>query len=194
MDDSVRFGLELLLAIAIWIVGHRLWMLRFTKQWFADMLKEEKELERLFRISRQGEPARKFVRDLTQASGEPSQEVAVQVEIAWDGIAVKWDRESQLLFGALVLLLLGTAVLSVTAFLVNLLIPLIASRFIGRFNSAYIKAGSALLTVIDLLGLWYEDDSLSCEAWCTVSHPELAHTFHFMHSMPAQLGVEVRGV
>lgn len=179
MDIPFKPAIELVVGLAIWALGHALWRIRFTRQWYADVPRDEKMVRALVDIVYQNAPLKELTRQMAARStesdrgdAEATEQFPLKIEAKLSETKQNWDKHWQLLFAAMFLLILGSLALSPYVLVLNLCVVLFLSRYVGGFGSVFSDAGTALLPVVELIMDWFKRDPRGCEEWCTVSHPE----------------------
>jgi hypothetical protein len=172
-------GIEIATVIAIWIAGHAVWSLRFTRQWYEEILKEEKYAQMLVTSAIEHEPMRDFLSkmktgqpDIDVSKRDVEDQFAVKIDARLTETEQKWDTRRQVLYGLIFLLLVVSLGLSPYLFALNICVVLFASRFIGGFHRVFSDALIAHAQTVDLIVDWFRRDPTECLKWCTESHTE----------------------
>jgi hypothetical protein len=194
MDIPFKPGIELVIGIAIWVLGRRLWGIRFTRQWYDDVLKEQKYVQSLVETADRNEPMKEFIRRLDSRSpgtdsgeNEATKHFHSKIEENLSETRHSFESRWQLLFALTFILVLGSLALSPYVMAVNLCVALFLSRFAGLSNSNFrVKVFSdallARLPAVELIMGWFKSDPNACCEWCTVSHPEFQEVFAVVSS------------
>jgi hypothetical protein len=97
-------GIEIATVIAIWIAGHAVWSLRFTRQWYEEILKEEKYAQMLVTSAIEHEPMRDFLSkmktgqpDIDVSKRDVEDQFAVKIDARLTETEQKWDTRRQVL-------------------------------------------------------------------------------------------------
>ncbi|MGP8175288.1 MAG: hypothetical protein ACLP7O_12175 [Terracidiphilus sp.] len=195
MDIPYKPAIELVVGLVIWALGHALWGIRFTRQWYADLLKDQESVHRLVDIANQTAPLEELTRRMATRSlgsdrgeNEVTEKFSLEIEAKLSETKQNWESHWQLLFAATFVLILSSLALSPYVLILNLCVALLLSRYLGGFGNVFSDAGTALLPVVKLITRWFKRDPSGCEEWCTVSHPEFQTAFAVIRSSVPHVG------
>jgi hypothetical protein len=178
VDIPYKPAVELALGSAIWALGHMLWGISFTRQWYADILKDRGHVLALIDTAKQKAPVAKLMADIgrrtrSRAVVEDNPDTfPSKIEASVKNARDKWEHRWQRLFAVTFLMVLCSAALSPYVLLLNLIVVFVASRYVGSFRDVFSDALIALLPTVELIIGWFEKDPDQCVNWCAEWHPE----------------------
>jgi hypothetical protein len=194
MDIPDKPAIELVLGAAIWALGRALWGIRFTRQWYDDVLKDQKHMQALVESAIQNAPLKELTRTMVAiSSASGSQEGGVveqfpaKIEDNLSETRQRFESRWQLLFAITFILILGSVALSPYVAVLNLCVALFLSRYVGFSNTSFrIRVFSDALIArapaVELIMDWFNEDPSGCGEWCAVSHPEFQTAFAVIRS------------
>ena len=200
MDIFFKPGIGLVVGIAIWVLGRTLWGIRFTRQWYDDVLKEQKYVQSLVNTANQNAPLKELTRQLAARSpgldrdeNEVAGDFPSKIEGNLSEIKRNFESRWQLLFALIFILILGSLALSPYVMAINLCVALFLSRFVGLNNSDFrVKVFSdalvARMPAVELIMDWFKSDPNACCEWCTVLHPEFQEVIAVVSSDAPHVG------
>jgi hypothetical protein len=176
-------AIELTLIPSTWAIGHKFWEIRFTRQWYCDVFKDESHISTMLDLIYRNAPLDDLIPDEDQASSDSgTQAQAISrfqsaVERGSEKAMQKWENQQKVLFGISIVLFAISLAISPYIFVLNLLIALIGSRYVGGFSKVFSNALIAAYPVVKLINSWFQRDPESCALWCKESRPEYQTVF-----------------